>query len=47
VRYGDTLETIAFDWKISPQDIVNANRISSDLQLVPGQTIILPALAGL
>ena len=46
VRYGDTLETIAFDWKISPQDIVNANRISSDLQLVPGQTIILPALAG-
>jgi spore germination protein YaaH len=47
VRYGDTLETIAFDWKISPAEIVNSNRISPDLQLVPGQTIILPALSGL
>ena len=45
VRYGDTIETIAFDWKISPQEIVNANRISPDLQLVPGQPIILPALS--
>ncbi len=46
-RYGDTIETIAFDWKVSPQEIVNVNRISPDLQLVPGQTIILPALSAL
>jgi hypothetical protein len=42
---GETIETIAFDWKSSPQEIVNANRISPDLQLVPGQPIILPALS--
>ena len=47
VTFGDTIETIAFDWKVSPQEITNAYRLSPDLQLVVGQTIILPALAGL
>ena len=44
VRYGDTLETIAFDWKISPQEIIDFNQLAAASQLVPGQTIILPAL---
>jgi hypothetical protein len=44
VRPGDTLETIAFDWKVSPESIVSANHLSSDIQLQIGQTISLPAV---
>ncbi len=44
VRPGDTLETIAFDWKISPESIASANRLPLDTQLEPGQNISLPAL---
>ncbi len=43
VRWGDTLETIAFDWKVSPQSILDANQFNSDVQLTPGQVITLPA----
>lgn len=43
VRWGDTVETIAFDWKISPQSILDANGFSGDLQLTPGQVVTLPA----
>ncbi|MBK6645024.1 MAG: LysM peptidoglycan-binding domain-containing protein [Anaerolineales bacterium] len=42
VRFGDTLETIAFDWKIPPQSIADANHIRLTDQLLPGQTITLP-----
>lgn len=45
VRWGDTLETIAFDWKISPEAIRTANDLASDAQLTPGQIITLPAPA--
>jgi hypothetical protein len=44
VRNGDTIETIAFDWKISPQEIVDANHLTVVSQLIPGQIITLPAL---
>jgi hypothetical protein len=43
VRWGDTIETIAFDWKISPQSILDANQFQSRIQLSPGQVITLPA----
>jgi hypothetical protein len=43
VRFGGTLETIAFDWKVSPLQIMAANGLSADSQLLPGQSIILPA----
>ena len=43
VRWGDTLETIAFDWKISPQSVLDANQFVGDIQLTPGQIITLPA----
>lgn len=43
VRWGDTLETIAFDWKVSPEGIMSANGFASDVQLTPGQVISLPA----
>lgn len=43
VRWGDTIETIAFDWKISPQSILDANLFAGDVQLTPGQIITLPA----
>ncbi|HLO30682.1 MAG TPA: LysM domain-containing protein [Anaerolineales bacterium] len=39
VRWGDTFETIAFDWKVSPQSILDANPFPGDLQLTPGQVI--------
>jgi hypothetical protein len=42
VRWGDTIETIAFDWKISPQSIMDANLLSGGVQLTPGQVITLP-----
>jgi hypothetical protein len=42
VRTGDTLETIAFDWKISPDSIATANQFSPFAQLAPGQIINLP-----
>jgi hypothetical protein len=44
VRIGDTLETIAFDWKVSPQEVAAYNQISIKSQLTPGQIITLPAL---
>ena len=44
-RWGETIETIAFDWKVSPESILAANRFSSDVQLSPGQTVILPVPA--
>lgn len=43
VRWGDTIETIAFDWKISPQSILEENHLPVSVQLVPGQVITLPA----
>lgn len=42
VRWGDTLETVAFDWKVAPESILQANLLSRDAQLVPGQVISLP-----
>ena len=47
VREGDTLETIAFDWKVSPQGIADANGFGPNVQLEPGQAIILPVPAPL
>ena len=43
VRWGDTLETIAFDWKVSPQSILDVNQLRPNAQFTPGQIIILPA----
>lgn len=43
VRWGDTLETIGFDWKISPQRLAETNQLSLTSQLTPGQVITLPA----
>lgn len=45
VRWGDTLETIAFDWKASPESIIAANSFTSDIQLTPGQILMLPSPA--
>ncbi|MBN8655293.1 MAG: LysM peptidoglycan-binding domain-containing protein [Anaerolineae bacterium] len=42
VRWGETIETIAFDWKVSPESILEANQFNSDVQLTPGQIITLP-----
>jgi hypothetical protein len=42
VRWGDTLETIAFDWKVSPDSLIAANQFAPDVQLVPDQEILLP-----
>ena len=47
VRWGETVETIAFDWKVSPQNIIQFNRFSSEVQLTPGQRILLPPPATL
>lgn len=44
VRWGDTLETIGFDWKIAPQSIARNNHMRYDAQLTPGQVIFLPAV---
>jgi len=43
VRWGDTIETIAFDWKVSPEEILGANHLVNGAQFEPGQVIILPA----
>lgn len=43
VRWGDTIETIAFDWKVSPEEILGANNLTNGAQFEPGQVIILPA----
>lgn len=43
VRWGETLETIAFDWKISPESIMTVNQLAGDVQLTPDQIITLPA----
>ena len=42
VRRGDTLETIAFDWKVSPQSLQDANPAIDFSQLYFGQVILLP-----
>jgi LysM domain-containing protein len=42
VRWGDTLETIAFDWKIPTEEIAIANALTLNAQLTPGQSITLP-----
>jgi hypothetical protein len=42
VRWGETIESIAFDWKISPDQILESNNFSDDVQLEPGQKVILP-----
>lgn len=44
VRIGDTIETIAFDWKISPEGLISENHLNLGDQLAPGQTIVLPSL---
>ncbi len=43
VRWGDTIETIAFDWKIDPQDLIQQNQLDEYKGLIPGQIIILPS----
>ena len=43
VRWGETIETIAFDWKVSPESILEANQFASDMQLDRGQRITLTA----
>ena len=45
IRPGDTLETIAFDWKVSPEDIAGVNQLALNAQLTPGQIITLPVPA--
>lgn len=47
VRRGDTLETIAFDWKVSPQSLRDANPVTDFSQLYFGQVILLPVPAPL
>jgi hypothetical protein len=42
VRWGDTLETIVFDWKVDPQALLQVNGFAPDVQLLPGQVIQLP-----
>jgi hypothetical protein len=42
VRWGDTIETIAFDWKVSPESLAAMNNLPLDAQLEPGQIITLP-----
>ncbi len=42
VRWGDTIDTIAFDWKVSPDGILQANSFTPEMELTPGQTINLP-----
>jgi LysM domain-containing protein len=44
VRWGDTVDTIAYDWKISPEEILEANHFGANVQLMPEQIINLPAL---
>ena len=43
VRWGETLETIGFDWKVAPLQVAQANGISVEQSLSPGQVITLPA----
>ena len=42
VRWVDTLETIAFDWKVSLDNIAGVYQLIIDAQLTPGQVITLP-----
>jgi len=46
VRWGDTIETIAFDWKAPPQSMLEINAFAGDIRLTPGQVIVLPAPEG-
>ncbi len=43
VRWGETIETIAFDWKVSPENIIKVNHFLKEVQLNPGQLITIPA----
>jgi hypothetical protein len=43
VRWGETLETIAFDWKISPESLAAENQLALTDQLNPGEVLTLPA----
>ena len=43
VRRGETVETIAHDWKVPPHSIIQFNHLFYNNQLIPGQTIIIPA----
>jgi hypothetical protein len=45
IRLGDTIETIAFDWKIDPASLLQANNFQPGVQLQPGQVIQLPVPA--
>jgi len=45
VRLGETIETIAFDWKVSHESILKANQLTSEVQLYSGQVITLPVPA--
>lgn len=47
VRWGDTLETIGFDWKVSPASIADFNHLAGNAQLEPGQKITLPVALAL
>jgi hypothetical protein len=42
VRWGETVETIGFDWKVSHESILEVNNLPRDAQLIPGQIITLP-----
>ncbi len=42
VRWGETLETIAFDWKIPPHSLADRNQLENYSQLQPGQLLSLP-----
>jgi len=41
-RFGDTIETTAFDWIIDPQSIAFANNLNIDEQLVPLSVVFIP-----
>lgn len=42
VKPGDTVWTIARTYGVSPQDIVNANKLQGSAKLVVGQTLVIP-----
>lgn len=44
VRTGDTLETIARDFAILKEDILNLNNLSGDEVVTPGQTLLIPPM---
>jgi L,D-transpeptidase ErfK/SrfK len=44
VKRGETISSIAMDYRTSVQALLNANRLTISSILVPGQTIIIPHL---